>query len=105
MPRGPQIVWDGERVAASLAAFARDLRVAALAYSARPRSGVADAGPGTVPAPLSRLSSAVSIRALTQSSGFQSTPPVANRSERKGDGSAFYMYCRQQGIWPREISA
>jgi acetyl esterase/lipase len=30
-------------------------------------------------------------------------PAVANASERKGN-SQFYAYCRQQGIWPQEIS-
>jgi acetyl esterase/lipase len=30
-------------------------------------------------------------------------PPVSNAAQRKGN-SGFYAYCRQQGIWPREIS-
>jgi len=31
--------------------------------------------------------------------------PVANKADRPGEGGAnFYLYCRQQGIWPNEIS-
>jgi len=34
-----------------------------------------------------------------------SGPPVSNASDRPGQGGAkFYEYCRQQGIWPREVS-
>lgn len=31
-------------------------------------------------------------------------PPIANASERKGDGSLFYQYCRQHGEWPKAVS-
>jgi len=33
-----------------------------------------------------------------------SGPPVANAKDRKGDGGAFYQFCRQRGIWPQEVS-
>ena len=33
-----------------------------------------------------------------------SGPPVSDSRERKGDGGAFYQYCRQQGTWPKEVS-
>ncbi|MBT4815826.1 MAG: alpha/beta hydrolase, partial [Lentisphaerae bacterium] len=29
---------------------------------------------------------------------------VSDARERQGDGGAFYQYCRQQGIWPQEVS-
>jgi acetyl esterase/lipase len=38
--------------------------------------------------------------ALRQVSG----PPLSDDRERKGNGGAFYQHCRQQGIWPREVS-
>lgn len=31
-------------------------------------------------------------------------PPLSDARERKGDGVAFYQYCRQHGIWPRAVS-
>lgn len=31
-------------------------------------------------------------------------PPISDSRERKGNGGIFYQYCRQQGIWPREVS-
>lgn len=31
-------------------------------------------------------------------------PPIANGRDRKGDGGAFYQFCRQRGIWPFEVS-
>jgi acetyl esterase/lipase len=33
-----------------------------------------------------------------------SGPPLANPSERKRDGGAFYQWCRQNGLWPKEVS-
>ena len=33
-----------------------------------------------------------------------SGPPIANSRDRKGDGGAFYQFCRQRGIWPQEVS-
>ncbi len=33
-----------------------------------------------------------------------SGPPIANSKDRKGDGGAFYQFCRQRGIWPQEVS-
>jgi acetyl esterase/lipase len=33
-----------------------------------------------------------------------SGPPIANGSDRKGNGGAFYQFCRQRGIWPQEVS-
>ena len=31
-------------------------------------------------------------------------PPVSDSRDRKGNGGMFYVYCRQQGIWPKEVS-
>lgn len=31
-------------------------------------------------------------------------PPVADARDRKGDGGAFYQFCRQQGLWPKAVS-
>jgi dipeptidyl aminopeptidase/acylaminoacyl peptidase len=39
-------------------------------------------------------------QARTQVSG----PPVANSRDRNGNGGAFYQFCRQRGIWPKEVS-
>ncbi len=33
-----------------------------------------------------------------------SGPPISDSRNRKGDGAAFYCYCRRQGIWPSEVS-
>ena len=33
-----------------------------------------------------------------------SGPAIANSRDRKGNGGAFYQFCRQRGIWPREVS-
>jgi acetyl esterase/lipase len=33
-----------------------------------------------------------------------SGPPIADDRDRRGDGGAFYQFCRQQGIWPTAIS-
>jgi acetyl esterase/lipase len=33
-----------------------------------------------------------------------SGPPVSDSRERKGDGNAFYRYCRYHGIWPQAVS-
>lgn len=30
--------------------------------------------------------------------------PIANNRDRKGNGSAFYELCRQQGLWPKAVS-
>lgn len=31
-------------------------------------------------------------------------PPVSDSRNRKGNGGLFYNYCRQRGIWPKEVS-
>ena len=31
-------------------------------------------------------------------------PPIANASDRKGNGGAFYQHCRQLGTWPKEVA-
>jgi acetyl esterase/lipase len=31
-------------------------------------------------------------------------PPIADSRDRKGDGGAFYNYCRQTGAWPKAVS-
>jgi acetyl esterase/lipase len=33
-----------------------------------------------------------------------SGPPIADARDRRGDGGAFYQYCRQQGHWPLAVS-
>lgn len=33
-----------------------------------------------------------------------SGPPISDSRDRKGNGGAFYQYCRREGIWPNEIS-
>jgi acetyl esterase/lipase len=33
-----------------------------------------------------------------------SGPAIANSKDRKGNGGAFYQFCRQRGIWPKEVS-
>lgn len=33
-----------------------------------------------------------------------SGPPVSDARQRKGDGGAFYQFCRQQGLWPKAVS-
>lgn len=38
--------------------------------------------------------------ALQQVSG----PPIADDRDRKGNGGKFYLYCRQQGMWPLGVS-
>ena len=30
--------------------------------------------------------------------------PVSDSRQRKGDGGAFYQFCRQQGLWPKAVS-
>jgi acetyl esterase/lipase len=30
--------------------------------------------------------------------------PIADSRDRKGDGAAFYEFCRQRGTWPKEVS-
>jgi acetyl esterase/lipase len=31
-------------------------------------------------------------------------PPISDARDRKGDGGAFYQYCRQMGTWPRAVA-
>lgn len=33
-----------------------------------------------------------------------SGPPIADDRERRGNGGNFYLYCRQQGIWPPAVT-
>lgn len=33
-----------------------------------------------------------------------SGPAIANGRDRKGNGGAFYQFCRQRGLWPKEVS-
>jgi acetyl esterase/lipase len=30
--------------------------------------------------------------------------PISDSRERKGDGGAFYQFCRQKGLWPKAVS-
>ena len=43
---------------------------------------------------------------MSREEAFQqvSGPPIADGRNRKGKGGAFYLHCRQQGIWPQQIS-
>jgi len=43
---------------------------------------------------------------LTQEKAYAqvSGPPIADSRDRKGDGGAFYQFCRQQGLWPKAVS-
>ena len=31
-------------------------------------------------------------------------PPIANATDRKGNGGLYYQYCRQQGLWPKQVT-
>ncbi|HMC10503.1 MAG TPA: prolyl oligopeptidase family serine peptidase, partial [Pirellulaceae bacterium] len=31
-------------------------------------------------------------------------PSISDSRQRKGDGGAFYQFCRQQGLWPKAVS-
>jgi acetyl esterase/lipase len=33
-----------------------------------------------------------------------SGPAIANSKDRNGNGGMFYLFCRQRGIWPKEVS-
>ena len=33
-----------------------------------------------------------------------SGPPISDSRDRKGDGGLFYVYCRQTGLWPKNVS-
>jgi dipeptidyl aminopeptidase/acylaminoacyl peptidase len=33
-----------------------------------------------------------------------SGPPISDSRQRKGDGGAFYQFCRQEGLWPKAVS-
>ena len=43
---------------------------------------------------------------LSREEAFQqvSGKPISDSRERKGDGGAFYQFCRQQGLWPKAVS-
>jgi len=43
---------------------------------------------------------------LTRAEAYKqvSGPPISDSRDRKGNGGAFYQYCRREGIWPNEIS-
>jgi acetyl esterase/lipase len=43
---------------------------------------------------------------LTREEAFRQVagPPVADSRDRKGNGGAFYQFCRQQGLWPKAVS-
>jgi acetyl esterase/lipase len=55
----------------------------------------------STPSPHARHASDLSReQAYKQVSG----PPVSDSRERKGDGGAFYRYCRKHGTWPKAVS-
>ncbi|MDA2928000.1 S9 family peptidase, partial [Acidobacteria bacterium AH-259-G07] len=33
-----------------------------------------------------------------------SGPPISDARDRDGNGRIFYQYCRQRGLWPKEVS-
>ena len=43
---------------------------------------------------------------LSRDEAFQQVagPPIADSRDRKGNGGAFYQFCRQQGLWPKAVS-
>jgi acetyl esterase/lipase len=43
---------------------------------------------------------------LTRDEAYRqvSGPPISDARDRKGDGGAFYQYCRQTGTWPLAVS-
>ncbi len=43
---------------------------------------------------------------LSEGEAFKqvSGQPISDSRQRKGDGGAFYQYCRQQGTWPKAVS-
>ena len=43
---------------------------------------------------------------VTRDEAFQQVagPPIADARLRKGNGGAFYQFCRQQGLWPKAVS-
>ena len=43
---------------------------------------------------------------MTKEEAYQqvSGPPISDSRDRKGNGGAFYQYCRQQGTWPQAVS-
>lgn len=47
-----------------------------------------------------------SSKKLSREEAFKqvSGPPISDSRERKGDGGAFYQFCRQQGAWPKAVS-
>lgn len=45
------------------------------------------------------------IRVTEDSARAQVTgPPISDARDRNGNGSLFYVYCRQRGIWPFEVT-
>lgn len=44
---------------------------------------------------------------LSRDEAFQQVagPPVSDARDRKGNGGAFYQFCRQQGLWPKAVSS
>jgi acetyl esterase/lipase len=52
------------------------------------------------PHPRHHTSKMPSDEAYKQVSG----PPVSDSRLRKGNGGAFYQFCRQEGLWPKAVS-
>ncbi len=52
------------------------------------------------PHPRHHISQMTEEQARKQISG----PAIANGRDRDGDGGAFYQFCRQRGLWPKEVS-
>jgi acetyl esterase/lipase len=52
------------------------------------------------PHPRHHSTNLTEVEARVQVSG----PAIADSSHRNGDGGAFYNFCRQRGIWPKEVS-
>ena len=43
---------------------------------------------------------------LTEAEAYRQVggPPIADSRDRRGDGGAFYQFCRQRGIWPKAVT-
>lgn len=83
--------------------------VAGYRLSPRPRALVSYWGYGDLVGPWYREPSTFARHQTVMMSRDEayrqvSGPPIANRKDRKGDGAAFYQYCRRQGIWPLAVS-
>lgn len=109
--RGPELFGaDPERIAAVGTSAGGYLALTAgFRVSPRPRALVSFWGYGEIIGPWYAEPSAQPRHNTIKMSEaearrFVSGPPVANGADRPGRHSAFYLFCRQRGLWPREVS-